>query len=73
MIRLKVKEVAAEKGIGQGKLARLADMDIKTVRRIYQKPTLPVSTETLDKIAKVLQVDASTLLESIPDEEDPNA
>lgn len=72
MIRLKVKEVAQEKGIGQGKLARLADMDIKTIRRIYQKPTLPVSTETLDKIAKVLAVDASALLESIPDEESTN-
>lgn len=72
MIRLKVKEVAAEKGIGQGKLSRLADIDIKTIRRIYQTPTLPISTETLDKIAKVLAVDASELLESIPDEESRN-
>lgn len=70
MIRLKVKEVAAEKGVGQGKLARLADMDVKTIRRIYQKPTLPISTETLDKLAKVLAVDASELLESVPEEEE---
>lgn len=40
MIRLRVKEIAQQKGIGQGKLQRLADMDIKTVRRIYRTPTL---------------------------------
>lgn len=36
MIRLKVKEVATAKGIGQGKLQRLADMDIKTVKGILR-------------------------------------
>lgn len=67
MIRLKVKEIAAEKGIGQGKLARLADMDVKTVKRIYRDPTSEISTGTLDKLAKALEVDASELIESVPD------
>ena len=68
MIRLKVKEVAAAKGIGQGKLARMADMDIKTVRRIYRDPYAEISTYTLDRLATVLGVDVRELLESVPNE-----
>jgi DNA-binding Xre family transcriptional regulator len=69
MIRLRVKEVAKEKGISQSKLGRLADVDVKTMRRIYTEPTTPLLTTTLDRIAKALKVDASTLIESVPDEE----
>lgn len=68
MIRLKVKEVAAAKGIGQTKLSRMADMDIKTIRRIYRNPYAEISTYTLDRLAKVLGVDVRELLESVPDE-----
>lgn len=38
MIRLKVKEMAVQKGIGQGALARNANMDVKTLKRIYRNP-----------------------------------
>ena len=68
-IRLRVKEVAKEKGISQGKLSRSADVDIKTMQKIYRHPTSIVTTETLDKLAKVLGVDASELIESVPDEQ----
>ncbi len=67
MIRLRVKEVAKEKGIGQGKLARMSDIDVKTMQKIFQYPTSIVTTETLDRIAKALGVDASELIESVPD------
>lgn len=70
MIRLRVKEVATAKGIGQGKLQRLADMDIKTVRRIYRDPYTIITTETLYKLAKALQVDARELIEMTPDEDE---
>jgi DNA-binding Xre family transcriptional regulator len=66
MIRLKVKEVAAQKGIGQGALARKANMDVKTLKRIYRDPFAEISTFTLDKLATALDVDASELLESVP-------
>ena len=68
MIRLKVKEVATAKGIGQGKLQRLADMDIKTVRRIYRDPYTIITTETLWKLAKALDVDPRELIDAIPDD-----
>lgn len=63
MIRLRVKEIAEQKGIGQGKLQRLADMDIKTVRKILRNPFTIVTTETLDKLAKALEVDPRELIE----------
>ncbi|MHB8596166.1 MAG: helix-turn-helix domain-containing protein [Ktedonobacteraceae bacterium] len=67
MIKLKVKEVAKQKGIGQGKLARMSDIDVKTMQKIFKYPTSIVTTETLDRIAKALEVDASELIESVPD------
>ncbi|MBE3561703.1 MAG: helix-turn-helix transcriptional regulator [Ktedonobacteraceae bacterium] len=69
MIRLKVKEVAREKGVSQRQLSLRSGVDINTVRRIFRYPTTIVTTETLDKLAKVLDVDASTLIESFPDNE----
>jgi DNA-binding Xre family transcriptional regulator len=71
MIRLKIKEIAAEKGISQRKLSIRSEVDIKTIQKIYRYPTSIITTETLDKIAKVLNVDASELIESIPDQKLP--
>jgi transcriptional regulator with XRE-family HTH domain len=66
-VRLKVKEVAQSKGISQRRLSLRSGVDINTVRRIFQHPTSIVTTETLNKLANVLGVDASELIESIPD------
>ena len=68
MIRLKVKEIAAAKGISQRKLSIRSEVDIKTIQKIYRYPTSIVTTETLDKRANVLGVDASDLIESVPNE-----
>jgi transcriptional regulator with XRE-family HTH domain len=68
MIRLKVKEVAAAKGVSQRQLALRSGVDIKNIQKIFRYPTSIVTTETLDKLAKVLGVDAAELIESIPDE-----
>jgi transcriptional regulator with XRE-family HTH domain len=68
LIRLKIKEIAQQKGFSQRKLAMRSGVDIRTVQRIFRDPTRIVTTETLDKFAKTLEVDASMLIESIPDE-----
>ncbi len=68
MIRLRVKEIAKEKGFSQGELSRVANIDENTLKRIYRNPTAIITTETLDKLAKALGVDASALIESVPDE-----
>lgn len=63
MIILKIKEVAQAKEISQGKLARKADVDVKTVRRIFRNPREIITTETLDKFATALEVDVCDLIE----------
>ena len=68
MIRLRVKEIAREKGISMGKLQRDADLAYNTVRRIFKDPYYITTTETLGKIAKALGVPISDLLEEVPDE-----
>jgi DNA-binding Xre family transcriptional regulator len=67
MIRLKVKEVAGAKHISQRKLSKLSEVDIKTLQKIFRDPYRVVTTETLDKLARALGVDARELIESVPD------
>jgi transcriptional regulator with XRE-family HTH domain len=70
MVRLKVKEVAGLKGVSQRQLSLRTGIDINTVRRIFRYPTNANPTvETLGKIARILEVDVSELIESVPDEE----
>ncbi|HWZ18423.1 MAG TPA: helix-turn-helix transcriptional regulator [Ktedonobacteraceae bacterium] len=66
MIRLKIKEVAALKGLSMAKLARRADIDYKTVQRIFRDPYREITTTTLDKLATALNVPVTDLLESVP-------
>jgi transcriptional regulator with XRE-family HTH domain len=61
MIRLRVKEIAQAKGISQVKLQRLADMDIKTIRKIYRNPYTIITTETLARLAEAPGVPSSEL------------
>ena len=66
MIRLKAKEIAQAKGISQGRLSRIADIDVKTIRRIFRDPTEIITTETLDKLATALEVSVCDLIEQTP-------
>jgi transcriptional regulator with XRE-family HTH domain len=68
MIRLRVKEIAQAKGLSQGKLSRMSDVDDNTIKRIYRNPTAIVSTETINKLAKALGVSTMELMEDVPDE-----
>jgi len=67
MIRLKVREIAEKQGLNMAQLARRADLDNNTVRKIWHDPTKEISTITLDKIARALGVNASELIETLPD------
>lgn len=67
MIRLRVKEIAQQKKISQGKLSRWADLDVNTIRRIFQDPETVVTTVTLNRLAKALEVDVCELIEYTPD------
>jgi lambda repressor-like predicted transcriptional regulator len=69
MIHLKVEEVAKAKGVSMRQLAKRSGLVYNTIRLIYRNPYRPLSTITLDKLAKALEVDASVLIESVPDDE----
>ena len=62
-IRLKVKEIATQKGFNQSSLSRAANVDFKTVKRLFQDPARDVSLSTVVKIAWALNVPLSELLE----------
>jgi len=68
LFRLKVKEVAKAKGISQRQLFIRSGVDIKTIQRIYRNPHTVITVETLAKLADVLGVDVSELIESEPGE-----
>jgi DNA-binding Xre family transcriptional regulator len=69
MLRLRVKEVAEEKGYNMSSLSRKSDVSFITVKRLFREPLHPVSTATLEKIARALEVPVSELLEEVPDED----
>ena len=67
-VRLRVRDVAKEKGIGMGKLQRMSDVAYNTVRRIFKDPYYITTTETLGKIARALGVAPGELIEEVPDD-----
>jgi DNA-binding Xre family transcriptional regulator len=69
MVRLRVKEIAQQKGMSMGKLSRLADVSYKTVKRVYDDPHYGVTVNTLGRLAKALGVPTADLIEDVPDGE----
>jgi len=68
-IRLKIKEIAEAKGFNQSSLSRLANVDFKTVKRIFRDPYRDIAVSTLVKLARALKVDLSVLVVVEPDEQ----
>ena len=47
VVRLRVKEVAKEKGVSMGRLQREANVAYNTVKRMFKDPYYITTTETL--------------------------
>lgn len=69
MHRLKIKEMAQEKGFTMAGLSRKADLNLKTMQAIYRDPYRDIAYSTLSKIAKALEVPIADLIEDFPDAE----
>ncbi len=67
MRRLRVKEVAQEKGFTMARLQRLADINLKTIQAIWHNPQHDASLNTLDKLARALGVPVTALIEDVPE------
>lgn len=73
-VRFKVKEIAKAHGFSMYRLQKESSIDVRTLRRIFRnQPNAIVTTETLDRIAIVLGVDISELVESVSSDSDPEA
>jgi DNA-binding Xre family transcriptional regulator len=66
--RLRVKEVANEKGLSLTKLSQRSEVAYNTVRRLWREPYTDVTISTLQRLAAVLGVTVNDLIEQVPDE-----
>jgi len=67
-VRLRVKEVAEEKGVNMSVLSHKTYIAISTVRAIFRDPYRSITIETLQRIANALEVSIFDLLEEVPDD-----
>ena len=65
--RLKVREIAEQQGWTQAKLQRAADVNSRTMSGIWHDPYRRVTYEVLVKIARVLKVEVTDLVEEESD------
>ena len=70
MLRLRVKELAEERGYNMSSLSRASDVSFTTIKRYFRKPYSYATTDTLEKIALTLGVEIGDLVERISDVED---
>jgi DNA-binding Xre family transcriptional regulator len=71
MIRLRVRQIAEQKHVSQTRLGQLAFIDVTRMRKIWRDGTSEkanLTLQVLDRIAKALGVNASELIDSVPDE-----
>jgi DNA-binding Xre family transcriptional regulator len=66
MIRLKVKDIAEEKGITMTKLSHRSEISFNTVKSIFRNPYRTINTDTLERLAVALGVTPADLIEYIP-------
>jgi DNA-binding Xre family transcriptional regulator len=67
-VRLRIKEVAAEKGVSMTKLSQRSEVAYNTVRKLMRDPYAEVTLSTLRRLADVLGVSTKDLIEDVPDE-----
>ena len=70
MVRLRIKEVATEKGYSMNKLSRHADISFNTIKRLWTKPYSGANIDTLNKIAHALGVTVNDLIEDTTNEQE---
>ena len=65
MIRLRVKEVADEKGIILTRLFQRSEVSYNVIQGIFTNPYRVVTTETLNRLAEALGVPTTDLIEDV--------
>lgn len=68
MIKIKLKDVRAQRDISQNELARMLEMSVSYVRKLETGKTSSIPFQTLDKLCQALHCEVGHLLEWIPEE-----
>lgn len=68
MLKNRVKQLAETRGYTMSKLARETGVSFNTIKRLWKNPNLGGNVDTLNRIAKVLNVSFDDLFEETPDE-----
>ena len=71
-VRLRIKEVAAEKGVSMTRLSQRSEVAYNTVRKLMRDPYAEVTLSTLRRLADVLGVSTKDLIEDVPDDAQGN-
>jgi DNA-binding Xre family transcriptional regulator len=66
--RLRIKEVAEEKGMSMTKLSHRSEVAYNTIRKLFKDPYAEVTVTTLRRLAEALDVSVHDLIEEVPDE-----
>lgn len=69
MLRLRVKEVANEKGLSMNKLSQKSEVSYHIIRDIYRNPFKTINTDTINRLARTLGVPVTALIEDVSEEE----
>jgi DNA-binding Xre family transcriptional regulator len=67
-IRLRVKEIAAEKKVSMTRLHTRSEVAYTTIRKIFRDPYTDITLTTLSKLAQALNVASKDLIEDISEE-----
>lgn len=68
MIKNNLRILMAIKKMRIVELARISNVDYRTISNLYNEKSKGIEFETLDKICKALQCSASEIFEHIPEE-----
>jgi DNA-binding Xre family transcriptional regulator len=69
-IRLKVREIAEEKGMSITLISHKSYLALNTIRSIFQDPYRTVNTDTLARLADALGVSVFDLMEEVEDNQE---
>lgn len=69
MLRLRVKELADERGLNRNQLQLKSGVTLPLLTRYWNNETRAVTLDALERIARALGVKAVDLIEEIPESE----
>ncbi len=68
MLKNRVRQVAEPRGYTMTRLAKETGISFNTIKRLWKNPNLGGNIDTLNRIAKVLNISLSDLFEEVPDD-----